>query len=59
MGGRTLSPSIWTTTSGIHECVSLFVAGYPDSDQIPLRNIALMKRLGIAKLKQLLQACFS
>jgi hypothetical protein len=39
--------------------VSLFVAGYPDTDQIPLRNIALMKRLGIAKLKQLLQACFS
>ena len=34
------------------------IAGYPDTDQIPLRNIALMKRLGIARLKQLLQACF-
>jgi hypothetical protein len=39
--------------------VSLFVASYPDTEQIPLRKIALMKRLGIAKLKQLLQACFS
>lgn len=35
------------------------IAGYPDTEQIPLRNIALMKRLGIARLKQLLQACFT
>jgi len=35
------------------------IASYPDTDQIPLRNIALMKRLGIARLKQLLQACFN
>ena len=35
------------------------IAGYPDTDQIPLRNIALMKRLGTARLKELLQACFT
>ena len=35
------------------------IAGYPDTDQIPLRNIALMKRLGNARLKELLQACFT
>jgi len=35
------------------------IASYPDTEQIPLRNIALMKRLGVDKLKQLLQACFS
>lgn len=35
------------------------IATYPDTAQIPLRNIALMKRLGIARLKQLLQACFT
>lgn len=34
------------------------IASYPDIDRIPLRNIALMKRLGIARLKQLAQACF-
>ena len=34
------------------------IASYPDTDQIPLRNIALMKRLGVARLKQLLRACF-
>jgi hypothetical protein len=31
------------------------IASYPDTGQIPLRNIELMKRLGIARLKQLLQ----
>ena len=31
------------------------IASYPDTDQIPLRNIELMKRLGIARLKQLLR----
>jgi hypothetical protein len=34
------------------------IAGYPDTARIPLRNVALMKRLGIARLKQLLRACF-
>jgi hypothetical protein len=35
------------------------IADYPGTEQIPLRNIALMKRLGVARLKQLLQACFT
>ena len=35
------------------------IADYPDTQQIPLRNIALMKRLGTARLKQLLQACYT
>ena len=35
------------------------IASYPDADQIPLRNIALTKRLGAARLKALLQACFT
>ena len=35
------------------------IGAYPDTQQIPLRNIALMKRLGAARLKQLLQACFT
>jgi len=35
------------------------IAGYPDTEQIPLRNIALMKRLGIVRLQQLLRACFT
>ncbi|MDC1286690.1 DUF1415 domain-containing protein [Gammaproteobacteria bacterium] len=30
------------------------IASYPDTEQIPLRNIELMKRLGITRLKQLL-----
>ncbi|MCG6888961.1 MAG: DUF1415 domain-containing protein [Gammaproteobacteria bacterium] len=34
------------------------IANYPDTDRIPLRNMARMKRLGIARLKQLLRACF-
>ena len=34
------------------------IASYPDTAQIPLRNIALMKHLGVARLKQLAQACF-
>jgi len=33
------------------------IASYPDPAQIPLRNIALMKRLGVAPLEQLRQAC--
>ena len=35
------------------------IASYPDAEQIPLRNIALMKCLGVARLKQLLRACFT
>jgi len=35
------------------------IASYPGTQQIPLRNIALMKRLGIARLKQLLRSCFT
>jgi hypothetical protein len=31
------------------------IASYPDTERIPLRNIELMKRLGIARLKQLLR----
>jgi hypothetical protein len=34
------------------------IANYPDTDGIPLRNMAQMKRLGVARLEQLLQACF-
>ena len=35
------------------------IAAYPDTQQIPLRNIALMKRLGIERLKQLLRTCIT
>jgi uncharacterized protein len=35
------------------------IASYPDTEQIPLRNIALMKRLGTQRLRELLQACFT
>jgi hypothetical protein len=35
------------------------IASYPDTEQIPRRNIALMKRLGIAKLQQLLRDCLT
>ncbi len=33
------------------------IASYADTAEIPLRNMALMKRLGIARLKQLMRAC--
>ena len=33
------------------------IASYPDTAEIPLRNMALMQRLGIARLKQLVRAC--
>ena len=33
------------------------IAAYPDTQQIPLRNIALMKRLGLERLQQLLRDC--
>lgn len=35
------------------------IAGYPDTKQIPLRNIAMMRRLGIARLRQLSRDCFT
>ena len=35
------------------------IESYPDTEQIPLRNIALMRRLGIAHLERLLQDCFN
>ena len=35
------------------------IASYPDTNKIPLRNIALMKRLGTKRLKELLQTCFT
>jgi hypothetical protein len=34
------------------------IASYPDTARIPLRNVALMQRLGSARLEQLLRACF-
>ena len=34
------------------------IESHPDTEQIPLRNIALMKRLGAERLKQLWNACF-
>ena len=34
------------------------IASHPDTGQIPLANIALMKRLGAERLKQLWRACF-
>lgn len=34
------------------------IASYPDVDNIPKRNIALMNELGATKLKALLGACF-
>lgn len=41
------------------QSVERSIASYADIEQIPLRNIASMKRLGIARLKQLLHACTS
>jgi hypothetical protein len=35
------------------------IANYPDSDQIPERNIALLNSLGRDKMQALLQACFN
>ena len=35
------------------------IAGYPDTEQIPLCNIAMMRRLGSARIKQLLRDCFT
>jgi hypothetical protein len=41
------------------ESLERAIAGYPDVDQVPERNIALMNRLGQEKLQALLQACFA
>ena len=35
------------------------IEAYPDADQIPVRNIALMNRMGKSKLSDLLRACFN
>jgi len=35
------------------------IVNYPDSDQIPERNIALLNSLGRDKMQALLQACFN
>ena len=35
------------------------IANYPEVDQIPVRNIALMKRLGEDRLKALLRSCLN
>jgi len=34
------------------------IADYPDIDQVPVRNVELMNRLGLERLKNLLEACF-
>ncbi len=34
------------------------IADYPDVDQIPVQNIALMNRLGQDKLQALLKSCY-
>ena len=40
------------------ESLERAIADYPDVDQVPARNIELMNRLGVEKLKSLLAACF-
>jgi len=34
------------------------IAGYPDSEQIPARNIEKLESLGLEKMKALLRACY-
>jgi hypothetical protein len=41
------------------ESLERVIANYPDSDQIPEHNIALLKSLGRDKMQALLQACFN
>ena len=41
------------------ESLEQAVASYPDPDQIPERNIELLKSLGREKMQALLQACFN
>jgi len=40
------------------ESLEQAIANYPNADQIPDRNIALMESMGQDQLKRLLQACF-
>ena len=40
------------------ETLERSIASYPDTNEIPQRNIALMERLGTDHLKQLLRDCF-
>jgi hypothetical protein len=39
------------------ESLALRIAAYPDVEQIPVRNIEQMKRLGREKLQSILQGC--
>jgi len=39
------------------ESLERVIADYPDIDQIPLRNIALMNELGQDRLQELLKSC--
>lgn len=41
------------------ESLARAIAGYPDVDRIPARNIELMNSMGQGKLDKLMQACFS
>ena len=41
------------------ESLERVIASYPDPDQIPERNIELLKSLGRDKVQALLQACFN
>jgi hypothetical protein len=50
-------PSIETTLL-IHPNVLNDFYDYPNIDQVPTRNVELMNRLGVEKLRRLLAACF-
>lgn len=39
------------------ESLEQAIADYPNIDQVPARNVELMKRLGVEKLRNLLAAC--
>ena len=41
------------------ESLEKAVAKYPDANDIPKRNINLMNELGVGKMKELLEQCFS
>ena len=40
------------------ESLEQAIADYPNIDQVPARNVELMNRLGVEKLRNLLAACF-
>ena len=40
------------------ESLEQAIANYPDPDQIPVRNVELLKSMGREKMQVLLQACF-